>query len=86
MRKTLYIVSVPPVAEDISLLPSSRESVAGASVVLVQDGVRHQKLAVSRAFVLGEDAKSRQVTSPFPSISYPELLGMIFEADTVAVL
>lgn len=70
----------------MSLLPSSPPSGQSASVVLVQDGVRHQKLSISPAFVLGEDAKSRQVASPFPPVSYRELLGMIFEADNVAVL
>ena len=86
MKKTLYIVSTPPAGDGISLLPSSPSSVDGATVVLVQEGVRLQKLSFPRAFVLGEDAKSRQATSPFPSISYRELLEMIFEADTVAVL
>lgn len=86
MSKTLYILSTPPAREGLSLLPSSPASGGGLSVVLVQDGVRHQKLSVSPAFVLGEDAASRQVTSPFPSISYRELLEKIFEADKVAVL
>lgn len=86
VKKTLYIVSTPPAGEGISLLPSSPSSAAGASVVLVQDGVRHQKLSVSPVFVLAEDATSRKVTASFPSISYRELLGMIFEADAVAVL
>lgn len=86
MKKTLYIVSRPPVPEDLLLLPSVSQSKGGASVVFIQDGVTHQKPLVSRTFVLGDDVKSRNVISPFPTVSYQELLGMIFEADNVAVV
>ena len=86
LKKTLYIVSKPPASDGPSLLPAASASRESSSIVLIQDGVGHQKLPASRSFVLSEDVKSRGVTSPFPGISYRELLGMIFEADNVAVL
>ncbi|HEX9741495.1 MAG TPA: hypothetical protein VGA17_01750 [Nitrospiraceae bacterium] len=86
MKKTLYIVGTPPAPEGPSLLPSFSASRDSASVVLIQEGVLHQTLPVPRTFVLADDVKSRNVTSPFPSVSYQELIGMIFEADNVAVL
>ncbi len=86
MKKTLYIVSHIPAPEGLSLLPSASRSKESASVVLIQDGVTQQKPLVPRMFVLGDDVKSRKVASPFPAVSYQELLGMIFEADNVAVM
>lgn len=82
----LYIVSKAPGAESISLLPADSGSRSGISVVLVQDGVRHQKLPFPHVVTLSDDLLSRKLSSPFPSVSYQDLLRMIFEAETVAVL
>lgn len=86
MKKTLYIVSKAPSVESISLLPIDSGSKNDISVVLVQDGVRHQKLPFPYVFTLSDDVLSRKLSSPFPSVSYQDLLRMIFEAETVAVL
>ena len=86
MKKTLYILSRPPAPEGPSLLPSVAKLMDSASVVLIHDGVTLQKGLVPRTFVLGENVASRNVSSPFPSVSYQKLLQMIFEADNVAVL
>lgn len=85
-KKTLYLVGKAPGQEGFPLLPSSPVSTENISVVLIQDGVRHQKLPFPHVFALSDDVLSRQLTSPFPSVSYQKLVGMIFEADTVAVL
>ena len=82
----LYIVSKAPEVESISLLPADSGSKNDVSVVLVQDGVRHQKLPFPHVFTLSDDLLSRKLSSPFPSVSYQDLLRMIFEAETVAVL
>jgi sulfur transfer complex TusBCD TusB component (DsrH family) len=86
LKKSLFIVSKAPSQESVSLLPSLSGSREDVSVVLVQDGVKHQTLPFSHVFVLSDDVLSRKLTSPFPSVSYQELIGMIFKADTVAVL
>jgi len=86
LKKILYIVSKAPGVESISLLPTDSGSKDGVSVVLVQDGVGHQKLPFPHVFTISDDLLSRKLSSPFPSVSYQDLLRMIFEADTVAVL
>ena len=86
MKKTLYIVSKAPSEESISLLPTDSGSKNDVSIVLIQDGVRHQILPFPYVFTLSDDVVSRKLPSPFPSVSYQDLLRMIFEAETVAVL
>jgi len=86
MKKILYIVSSPPAPDGLSLLPPASKSQGRASVVLIQGAVTQQQALAPRVFVLGDDAKSRNVISPFPSVSYQDLLGMIFEADNIAVV
>ena len=86
MKKMLYIVSQAPSEESVSLLPADSGSKNDILVVLVQDGVRHQKLPFPYVFTLSDDLLSRKLSSPFPSVSYQDLLRMIFEAETVAVV
>lgn len=86
MKKILYIVSKAPSEESVFLLPTDSGSKNDVSVILVQDGVRHQRLPFPCVFTLSDDVLSRKLSSPFPSVSYHDLLRMIFEAETVAVL
>ena len=79
-------MSKAPSADGFSLLPTDSVPKNDISVVLVQDAVKHQKLSFSRVFVLSDDLLSRKLSSPFPSVTYQDLLRMIFEAETVAVL
>ena len=79
-------MSKAPSAESVSLLPTDSGSKNDVSVVLVQEGVRHQKLPFLFVFTLSDDVLSRKVSSPFPSVSYQDLLRMLFEAETVVVL
>ena len=86
MKKTLYIVSKGPDQNGISLLPVDPVSEQDTSVVLIQDGVTHQTLPFSYVYVLSDDVLSKKLISPFPSVSYQDLLRMIFKAEMVAVL
>jgi sulfur transfer complex TusBCD TusB component (DsrH family) len=86
MQKTLYIVTRGPNRDGTSLLPVRSAAGQNASVVLIQDGVSHQSLPLSRVYVLSDDVRSRNLVSPFPSVSYQDLLRLVFEAETVAVL
>ena len=56
------------------------------TVVLLQDAVALQNVPGSRVFALAEDVAERGVTSSAPSISYKQLLELVFEADRVVVL
>lgn len=82
----LYIVSRAPGEESVFLLPADSEFKSDVSVVLVQDGVKHQKLPFLNVFTLSDDVVSPKLSSPFPSVSYQDLLRMIFEAETVVVV
>lgn len=86
MKKTLYIVNKGPERDGTSLLPDRPVSEEDVSVVLIQDGVAHHTLPFSHVYVLSDDVRSRKLASSFPSVSYQDLLRMIFEAEKVAVL
>ena len=86
LNKAIFIVRTAPGREGLSLLPSHPDCKENVSVVLIQEGVRHQTLPFSHVFVLSDDVLSRKLTSPFHSVSYKGLVEMIFKADTVAVL
>jgi len=86
MKKILLVIGKGPDQTSGELSAAQSSSEKDVSVILIQDGVRHQKVSASRVFVLSEDAAARQVISPFPSISYPDMLRMMFEFDTVMVL
>ena len=84
MRTVLYIISKgTPFALDL-IPPASSHS--DASVLLIQDGVRLTKVPSPRVYVLAEDAAARHVTPAFPAVSYPEMIRLMFEADTVIAL
>jgi sulfur transfer complex TusBCD TusB component (DsrH family) len=86
MKKTLYIVSKGPDRDGASLLPDRSVSEQDVSVVLIQDGAAHQTLPFTHVYILSDDVLSGKLSSPFPSVSYQDLLRMIFEAEKVAVL
>ena len=86
MKKILYIISKPPGQDDVSLLSTIPSSQEDASVVLIHDAVKHRSVPFPRVFTLSDNVSSERPVSPFPSVSYQDLLSMIFEADTVAVL
>jgi hypothetical protein len=56
------------------------------SVVLIQKAVTATNVPAASVKVLEEDLRRQQGTSSYPSVTYVELLDMIFEADRVAVL
>jgi len=84
MRKILYLLSKGPDRFSSDLLPPSLSH--DSSIVLIQDAVHLRNLPFSHVYTLSEDVASRRVTSSFPSISYQQLLDMIFEANTVVAV
>ena len=82
----LYIVGKSPSQESVSLLSTDISSQNDVSVVLIQDGIKHTSIPFSHVFTLRDDVSSEKSVSSFPSVTYQDLLRMIFEADMVAVL
>ncbi len=83
---SLYIVGRRPQDGSQNLLTEHVSSDSNVSVILIQDGVTHQSVPARHVYVLSDDALSRNVNSSFPTVSYEEMLKMIFEADHVIVL
>ena len=86
MRKILYLVTKGPGQSSLNLLPKHPQTTEEISVILLQDGVSHRQLPTSHVFALSDDVASRGVASSFPSVSYQDILRMLFEADGVVVL
>jgi hypothetical protein len=84
LRKLLYLLKDPsPSAGDLLPCHATDQDV---SVILIQEGVVHNRLPVDRVYVLLEDTISRGIAPAFPTISYQDMLRMMFEADTVVAL
>lgn len=85
MRKILYLLTKGPdqFSKDL-LVPASPDQ--DVSVVLMQNGITLPEVPASRIYALSEDVAARKVASPFPTVSYQDLLRMIFDADTVVAL
>ena len=83
MRRVLYIISRGPSDFSPDLLPSSPPP--DAKAVLLHDALRLTTLPFSQVYALSDPA-DEQGSSPFPRISYRDLLRMIFEAETVVAL
>lgn len=84
MRKVLYVLNKGTEQFSSELLaPSPSEE---TTAVLIQDAVLLKDLPLSRVYALAEDVTSRNISSPFPQISYQDFLRMMFEADAVIAL
>ena len=85
MHKVLYIISNGDSLRSDLVLPA-----AGAdqetSVVLIEAGVTLTDVPSSHVFALAEDVAARNVTPAFPTVSYEEMLRLMFEADSVVAL
>lgn len=86
MGKSLYIVSR---GLDDSLEPLLTKPLppdTHVSVILIHNAVTRRELSAHDVYVLSDDAVLHQVNSPFSSVSYEEMLRMIFQADNVVVV
>ncbi|WP_447975203.1 hypothetical protein [Nitrospira sp. Kam-Ns4a] len=88
MRTRLYLLTKasPDLAQ--MLLPRPVPADERTQVILLQDAVHldPQQLPASEVYVLSEDAVARHVSPPASSLSYGEMLTMIFGADVVVAL
>ena len=85
MRKLLYLLNkAGGYFADSPLLPEQNED--DITVVLFQDAVGLQHVPARRVYALADDAAARHISPVFPTISYGDMLRLMFEADTVVAL
>jgi len=85
VRKVLYIVSKGTSLRSDLVLPDASPD-QDISVLLIQDGVSLTKVPSLRVYALADDAASRHITPVFPTVSYQDMVRLMFEADTVVAL
>lgn len=86
LRKVLYILSKDLAQFSDALLPKDPPLDKDISVILIQEGVLLKKVPGTHIYALSDDAVSRNVVPSFPTISYHDMLEMIFDADAVVAL
>ncbi len=86
MRKVLYILSKGPAPLSDVLLPKEASPGKDISFLLIQDAVSLTQAPGGQTYALLDDVRTRNVTTPFPTISYRDMLRMIFDADAVIAL
>lgn len=86
MAQVLYILTKGP-AESVDLpVPPDGSRGSAISVLLIQDAVALTHVPGHHTYALCDDVATRNVRPSFPTVSYREMLRMIFEADTVVAL
>lgn len=85
MRNLLYLVTspTPPSPE---LIPAHHPPENEASVVLMQEGMVHRQIPAERIYILQDHPSSSDARPVLPTVSYQDLVRMIFEADSVVAL
>jgi sulfur transfer complex TusBCD TusB component (DsrH family) len=73
-------------AEPGPLLPDSSHADLNVAVILIQEGVVLKQVHADHVYVLSEDASTRGITPAFPTVSYRDMIQMMFEADSVVAL
>ena len=86
LRKVLYILSKGPAPLSDVLLPKEASPGKDISFLLIQDAVSLTQVPGAQTYALVDDVRARNVTTPFPTISYRDMLRMIFDADAVIAL
>jgi hypothetical protein len=84
VRRVLYLVCSP--SSDVSLLPEADDPSIESSVVLIEDAVSRRDIPSRRVAVLADDASARKTTTAYPLVSTPDLLRMIFEAESIVTI
>jgi len=85
LSQVLYILAKGALP-DRALFPPAVRAGEQTSVVLIQEAVGLQQVPGQQVYALQDDVAQRKVTSAFPTISYRDLLRMIFEADRVVAI
>ena len=85
MRKLLYLITsqTPPSPE---LIPPHHPPEDEVSVILTQNEMVHRQIPAERIYILQDQARSSDARPALPTVSYQDLVRMIFEADSVVAL
>lgn len=86
MRKVLYILRKGPSELPDVLVPNAALPDEDVSVLLIEEAVALGRVHGNRVYALLDDATVRNVRPVFPTISYRDMLRMIFDADAVVAL
>ena len=86
MRTVLYLVTKNEEDATPSLIAQDFPENLTTSAVLLQEAVSLSNVQANRVCALTEDAVSKKVTPSAPTVSYRDLLHMIFDADVVVAL
>ena len=86
MRKVLYVLSKGSAQWSHVPLPKETSPEKQISVLLIQDAVALPHVPGGRTYALVDDVTARKIRPAFPTVSYHEMLRMIFDADTVITL
>jgi hypothetical protein len=86
LRKTLYIVRRTSSLNDPFLIPGQAADKEVSSILLIQNAVLQPPLGRDRVYALTDGTASSPVPSSVASVSYQDMVRMIFESDTVTVL
>ena len=86
VRKVLYILRKGASELPDRLLPKGASPDEEVSVLLIHEAVTLPQAPGNRTYALLDDVTSRNLKPSFPTISYGEMLRLIFDADTVIAL
>lgn len=86
MRTVLYLITKNERGSAGSLMSLGFSENLTTSAVLLQEAVSLSNVQASHVYALAEDAASRKITPSVPTVSYTDLLRMIFDADSVVAL
>lgn len=86
VSKILYLITKGPDQFSSDLLPQNLAPDEKLTVILLQDAVLLNTVSVPHAYVLHEDAAARDSSPPRQTVSYHDMLRMIFEADRVVTV
>ena len=85
MRKVLYLLK-DFISSSETVFPLQRHADQTISVILLQEAVAQRDVPADHVYVLSEDAVTRQIMPIYPTISYQDMVRMMFEADSVVAL
>jgi sulfur transfer complex TusBCD TusB component (DsrH family) len=86
VRKVLYLLTKNPPQDVQNLLAQNSSPDLVTSAILLHDTVSFHRIPTGHVYALAEDAASRNVVPSVPTVSYQEMLHMIFDADSVVTL
>lgn len=86
MRTVLYLITKNERDTMGGVIPLASSENLTTSAVLLQEAVSFSNVQVNHVYALTENTASQKITPSVPTVSYRDLLHMIFDADLVVAL